>query len=61
MLAILGIQTIDAIIDAVYPLGPQGLSNTRKLYEPFARADGGRASRLDLLRLSISTIKLMQH
>ena len=34
---------------------------TGKLYEPFARADGGRASRLDLLRLSISALTLMQH
>ena len=34
---------------------------TGKLYEPFARADGGRASRLDFLRLSISAMKLMQH
>ena len=61
MLAILGIQPVDAIIDAAHPLGPQGLSNTGKLYEPFARADGGRASRLDLLRLSIAATTLMQH
>jgi hypothetical protein len=32
-----------------------------QLYELFERADGGRASRLDLLRRSISAIKLMQH
>src|SRR5215471_4937035 len=37
------------------------LTLTGKLYEPFARADGGRASRLDLLRLSIAAITLMQH
>ena len=37
------------------------LTLTGKLYEPFKRADGGRASRLDLLRLSISAITLMQH
>jgi hypothetical protein len=30
-------------------------------YEPFARADGGRASRLDLLRRYIEALKLMQH
>jgi hypothetical protein len=30
-------------------------------YEPFARADGGRASRLDLLRRDIEALKLMQH
>ena len=39
----------------------EGKRLTGTLYEPFTRADGGRASRLDLLRLSISVIKLMQH
>lgn len=37
------------------------LTLTGKLDEPFTRADGGRASRLDLLRLSLSAITLMQH
>ena len=37
------------------------LTLTGELYEPFERADGGRASRLDLLRLSIAAITLMQH
>jgi hypothetical protein len=31
----------------------EGKRLTGKLYEPFERADGGRASRLDLLRLYI--------
>jgi len=33
--------------------GNRGKRLTGKLYEPFERADGGRASRLDLLRLYI--------
>ena len=42
-------------------LSPSPLSKHYQLYEPFERADGGRASRLDLLRLYIQVIKLMQH
>src|SRR5215813_10294728 len=41
--------------------GLRPLILTGKLYEPFERADGGRASHLALLRFSISAIKLMQH
>jgi hypothetical protein len=37
------------------------LTLTGKLDEPFTRVDGGWASRLDLLRLSVSAITLMQH
>ena len=39
----------------------EGKRLTGTLYEPFNRADGGRASRLDLLRRSLSAMKLMQH
>ena len=42
-------------------LSPSPLLKHYQLYEPFEQADGGRASRLDLLRLYISAIKLMQH
>jgi hypothetical protein len=34
-------------------LSPSPLLKHYQLYEPFERADGGRASRLDLLRLYI--------
>ena len=39
----------------------EGKRLTGKLYEPFTRADGRRASRLDLLRRFLSAMKLMQH